>query len=432
MTVSTVAAKGREQQEKQIARFIKVGVMGSAVVHLAALVFVMPLINVKSDGTEDPIEFIVLEESAATPEELMPESEAIAQPTPEPVEELMPESEAIAQPTPEPVEELMPESEAIAQPTPEPVEELMPESEAIAQPTPEPTAELMPESQAIAEPTPEPEAIAEPTPEPTPEPIQELMPEPEPLDRGPETPSAEVPEAMETPRSDLRAEPLPRQRPPEPITNPAPLRPQEMSPLTNSSPLDPGHNSRITNNNRQDSTLTEPVNSGRLPEVPDVKIVEERRGEPSPVRYDSPFNPGAIASGDSDDPWESNLARLSEPWNESEVTPEENTGQFPGVEADSTLGGTRSLGEESGLEAIACRRCDPPTYPQIALENAWEGTVILSVDIAPDGTVISAEIQQSSGYSILDDAAQMQVETWRFDPSEQGEQGRVIPVPFGR
>ncbi|WP_254564518.1 energy transducer TonB [Oscillatoria sp. HE19RPO] len=450
MTVSTVAAKGREQQEKQIARFIKVGVMGSAVVHLAALVFVMPLINVKSDGTEDPIEFIVLEESPATPEELMPESEAaasatpeaIASATPEPVQELMPESEAIAEPTPEPVEELMPESEAIAQLTPEPVQELMPESEAIAEPTPEPVEELMPEPEAIAEPTsepeaiaeptPEPEAIAEPTPEPTPEPIQELMPEPEPLDRGPETPSAEVPEAIATPRSDLRAEPLPRQRPPEPVTNPAPMRPEEMSPLTNSSGLDPGHNSRIANDDRPDSTLTEPVNPGRLPEVPDVKIVQETRGEPSPVRYDSPFNPGAIASGDSDDPWESNLARLSEPWNESEVTPEENTGQFPGVEADSTLGGTRSLGEESGLEAIACQRCDPPPYPQIALDNAWEGTVILSVDIAPDGTVISAEIQQSSGYSILDDAAQMQVETWRFDPSEQGQQGRVIPVPFGR
>jgi TonB family protein len=378
MTVSTVAAKGREQQEKQIARFIKVGVIGSAVVHLAALALVMPLINLKSDGTEDPIEFIVLEESTPTPEELMPESEAIASAPPE----------AIASATPEP--------------TPEP--------------TPETTPELMPE----------PEAIAEPTPEPPPE----LMPEPEPLDEWQETPVTEVPEAIATPSSDLQAEPLPRQRPPEPIPEPAPMPPQEMSPLTSASPLDPGHNSRIANYDIQDSTLTEPVNPGRLPEVPDVKIVEENQGLPSVVRDESPFNPGVIVTGEDDDPWESNLDRLSEPGNETEVTPEENVGGFPGVEADSTLSGTRSLENESGSDAIACLRCDRPPYPQIALDNAWEGTVILIADIAPDGTVISVEIQQRSGYDILDDAAQMQVETWQFDPSEQGQQGRVIPVPF--
>jgi TonB family protein len=208
------------------------------------------------------------------------------------------------------------------------------------------------------------------------------------------------------------------------------MPPQEMSPLTSASPLDPGHNSRIANYDIQDSTLTEPVNPGRLPEVPDVKIVEENQGLPSPVRYESPFNPGVIVTGEDDDPWESNLDRLSEPGNETEVTPEENVGGFPGVEADSTLSGTRSLENESGSDAIACLRCDRPPYPQIALDNAWEGTVILIADIAPDGTVISVEIQQRSGYDILDDAAQMQVETWQFDPSEQGQQGRVIPVPF--
>ncbi|AFY84053.1 TonB family protein [Oscillatoria acuminata] len=406
MTVSTVAAKGREQQEQQIARFIKLSVMGSAVVHLAALAFVMPLINLKSDGTEDPIEFIVLEESTATPEELMPESETIASPTPEPTPEIMPEPEAVQSPTPEPTPELMPEPEVIESPTPEPTPELMPEPESVASPTPEPTPELMPE----------PESVASPTPEP--------LQEPEPLDGWQETPSAEVPEAMETPRSDLRAEALPRQRPPEPVTEPAPMPPQEMSPFTNSSPLDPGHNSRIANsNNIQGSRLREPVNPGRLPEVPQVPIVDPIQGQPLPVEEESPFHPGAIANGESEDPFQSNLDRLSEPW-------EENAGGFPEVEADSTLGGTRNLENESGPEAIACRRCDPPPYPQIALDNAWEGTVILIADIAPDGTVISAEIQQSSDYSILDDAAREQVERWTFDPSEQGQQGLVIPVPF--
>ncbi|MCT7961775.1 TonB family protein [Laspinema sp. D1] len=420
MTVSTVAAKGREQQEKQIARFIKVGLMGSAVVHLAALAFVMPLINLKSDGTEDPIEFIVLEESTPTPEELMPESEARESPTPEaiaqPEARESPTPEAIAQPearespTPEPTPELMPEPSAIASATLEP--------EARESATPEPTPELMPEPEVIES--------------PTPDPIEELMSEAEALDAAQETAVPEVPEAIATPSSDLQAEPLSTQRPPEPIEDQAPMPPQEMSPFMNSSPLDPGHNSRITNS--QDippgSMVTESVTPERLPQVPDVKIVQETWGGPSPVRYESPFNPGVIVTGESEDPFESNLDRLSEPSNETEVTPEENEGRFPGVEADSSLGETRDLGDESGLEEIACRRCDPPPYPQIALDNAWEGTVIVMADIAPDGTVISATIQQSSGYDILDDAAQRQVKTWQFDPSEQGQQGRVIPVLF--
>ncbi len=405
MTVSTVSAKGREQQEKQIARFIKWGVMGSAVVHLAALALVMPLINVKSDGTEDPIEFIVLEESTPTPEELMPESEAIASAPPEEIAQ----RKTTESPTPEPIQELTPEPEAIESPAPEPLQELMPESQAIESPTPEPIEELMPE----------PEVLESATPEPT--------LEPEPLDGWQETPVTEVPEAIATPSSDLQAEPLSPQRPPEPAIDPAPLPPQEMSPFTNSSPLDPGHNSRIAHSQDipQDSMVRETVTPERLPEVPDVKIVDETRGLPSPVRYESPFNPGVIVTEESEDPFPSNLDRLSEPWNETAGTPEENA-----VETDSTLGETRDVGNQSGPSEIACRRCDPPPYPQIALNEGLEGTVILIADIAPDGTVISAEIQQPSGYDILDDAAKEQVKTWKFDPSEQGQQGLVIPVLF--
>jgi hypothetical protein len=124
MPVSTVAAKGREQQEKQIARFIKVSVMGSAVVHLAALAFVMPFINLKSEGTEDPIEFIVLEESTAASEELMPEPEVVESATPEPIEELMPEPEVVESASLEPIEELMPEPEVVESASLEPISPL--------------------------------------------------------------------------------------------------------------------------------------------------------------------------------------------------------------------------------------------------------------------------------------------------------------------
>ncbi|MGL5194403.1 MAG: TonB family protein, partial [Chroococcales cyanobacterium] len=364
--------------------------------------------------------------------ELMPESEVVESATPEPTAELMPESEVVESATPEPTAELMPEPEVVESATLEPIEELMPEPEGVESATLEPTPELMPEPEVVESATPEPIEELMPEPEGVESATLEPIEEPELLDAEQETPVAEVPEAIAPPRADLRAEALPRQRPPEPFADPAPMPPQEMSPLTNSSPLDPGHNSRIANSNdiQQGSRLTEPVTPGRLPEVPQVQIVDPTQGQPSPVEDESPFDPGAIASGEFDDPFESNLDRLPEPWNETEVTPEENAGQFPGVEADSTLGETRSLGNESGPSAIACRSCDPPPYPQIAEDNGWEGTVILIADIAPDGTVISLEIQQPSSFEILNNAAKEQVKTWKFDPSEQGQQGRVIPVPF--
>ncbi len=405
MTVSTVSVTRREEQEKQIARFIKFSLVGSAVVHLAALAFVMPFMYLKSDGTEDLIEFIVLEESTLAPEESIQESEALDSPTPEAMEEL----------TPEP----MPEAQGVESVIPEPMEELtaepIPEAQGVESATPEPMEELTAEAQGVES----------ATPEPMPE-------ESESLEEWQETPLAEAPATMESPTSELKTGPLPPQKPLEPLANPAPLPSED--PFTNASPLDPGHSSRIANSNsiQRNEMLTESSNLGRLPDPPEVRTIRARRALPSEFEEESPFDPGAIASGESGDPFESNLDRLSEPLDKGDGTAEGNYGASPRFEEDSNLGMSGDLGNESGEDAIACRSCDRPPLPQIALDNAWDGTVILTADIAPNGTVIEAIIQQSSGYDILDYAAQNQVLTWQFDPSENGQQGRVILVTFER
>jgi protein TonB len=73
---------------------------------------------------------------------------------------------------------------------------------------------------------------------------------------------------------------------------------------------------------------------------------------------------------------------------------------------------------------------DPrPVYPYIARQRREEGTVLLLVTLDAAGNPTNVSIAQSSGYSILDKAAQEQVSaSWRFKP---GQASTVeVPVEF--
>ena len=76
----------------------------------------------------------------------------------------------------------------------------------------------------------------------------------------------------------------------------------------------------------------------------------------------------------------------------------------------------------------------PPVYPEAAQEKGWEGTVILSVLVQPDGKAKSVEIKTSSGRKILDQAASQTVQRWTFVPARKGEtaiEGWVeVPIDF--
>jgi protein TonB len=67
----------------------------------------------------------------------------------------------------------------------------------------------------------------------------------------------------------------------------------------------------------------------------------------------------------------------------------------------------------------------PPRYPLLAQRKGWEGTVIIDIRIAGDGRVHEAQIEKSSGFTILDNAALGAVRNWRIAPS-----GRVDVASF--
>ncbi|MFC5568823.1 energy transducer TonB [Lysobacter yangpyeongensis] len=75
-----------------------------------------------------------------------------------------------------------------------------------------------------------------------------------------------------------------------------------------------------------------------------------------------------------------------------------------------------------------------PTYPARALRNGEQGTVMVSVDIGPDGIPTSIDVARSSGSRQLDRAAVDAVRRWRFRPAMtdgRPTSGRVqIPITF--
>ena len=67
-----------------------------------------------------------------------------------------------------------------------------------------------------------------------------------------------------------------------------------------------------------------------------------------------------------------------------------------------------------------------PAYPKRAREMGWEGTVLLRVEVRADGTVAEVKVEQTSGYTMLDQSALVTARGWRFAPEMDG--GFTMPT----
>ena len=66
-----------------------------------------------------------------------------------------------------------------------------------------------------------------------------------------------------------------------------------------------------------------------------------------------------------------------------------------------------------------------PAYPTAALRRGMEGVVVLLAEIDAQGAVTRVRVLESSGYGLLDRAAQDGVAKWRFEPATEG--GKPVP-----
>lgn len=75
-----------------------------------------------------------------------------------------------------------------------------------------------------------------------------------------------------------------------------------------------------------------------------------------------------------------------------------------------------------------------PVYPVMSRRGHEQGRVLLRVSVSAAGTVDAIEVQQSSGFPRLDQAALSTVQRWRFQPARSGNQpvpGKaLVPIDF--
>lgn len=75
-----------------------------------------------------------------------------------------------------------------------------------------------------------------------------------------------------------------------------------------------------------------------------------------------------------------------------------------------------------------------PEYPLEARRVREEGTVMLQVEVSPEGRALEALVEHSSGWQLLDEAALSAVKRWRFVPARQGSDPVaawvLVPIQF--
>jgi len=98
----------------------------------------------------------------------------------------------------------------------------------------------------------------------------------------------------------------------------------------------------------------------------------------------------------------------------------------------------QTAGDKSNLNTVIAyplyRENAPPVYPEIARIRGYEGIVLVSAEILPDGRVGNMKIRKSSGYAILDQSAIEAVKPWKFEPAKKsGDPFTVwveLPIKF--
>lgn len=90
--------------------------------------------------------------------------------------------------------------------------------------------------------------------------------------------------------------------------------------------------------------------------------------------------------------------------------------------------------EAEPLTPARYRRNPAPDYPPEARRRREEGVVLLRVTVDARGRVETAEVAQSSGSDLLDEAARKAVRRWEFEPARRGRKAVpstvTVPVRF--
>ncbi len=75
-----------------------------------------------------------------------------------------------------------------------------------------------------------------------------------------------------------------------------------------------------------------------------------------------------------------------------------------------------------------------PKYPPLSRRLGEEGRVLLKVRVTPEGLPAAVDLEKSSNFERLDEAAKQTVARWRFVPAKRGDQpieaSVIVPIVF--
>jgi protein TonB len=101
-----------------------------------------------------------------------------------------------------------------------------------------------------------------------------------------------------------------------------------------------------------------------------------------------------------------------------------------------TGSGNEVKAEPPAPQTVAVRllSSNEPLYPSLSRMKEEEGVVTVRITISAYGTILDVQVERSSGYPRLDDAAMKSVRAWRFAPAKRGSEAIVgtalVPVKF--
>jgi protein TonB len=80
------------------------------------------------------------------------------------------------------------------------------------------------------------------------------------------------------------------------------------------------------------------------------------------------------------------------------------------------------------------RSTPPPAYPPFARDRGLEGAGLFDVQVLKDGRVGEVKVKQSTGATVLDQAAAQTIRSWTFEPGRRGPKAVdswvEVPVRF--
>jgi len=118
------------------------------------------------------------------------------------------------------------------------------------------------------------------------------------------------------------------------------------------------------------------------------------------------------------------------------------TGGGYGSGTGGSRGRTGTSGDETGVYFAGMPgivqpkgiRMPQPNYPEASRKRGEEGDVLLKVEVLVNGRVGQAEVEESSGFALLDEAALRTIRNWRFTTALKGREEVAcwinIPIKF--